>query len=77
MHDDFQYIIDKYLKGEATESERMAVDAWYRSFEDNPGLTDQLPPEEVARVMAKSFASLAGKLNSPVINLKSQLPNLP
>ena len=63
MNDDLIPLIDKYLRGEATESERERVDAWYQSFESNPGLTAQLSPEETAKAMTESFATLIGKLD--------------
>lgn len=63
MNDDLITTIDKYLRGEATENERARVDAWYLSFESNAGLTEQLSPEETAKAMTESFATLAGKLD--------------
>lgn len=66
MHDDLQTAIENYLKGEATEVERKAVDAWYQSFDANPGLTDRMLPDELDKTMAKGFASLSQKLDLPV-----------
>jgi hypothetical protein len=64
MNNDLLPLIDKYLEGKATENERELVDAWYLSFESNPGLTEQLSPEEVAKMMALNFAVLSAKFNT-------------
>ncbi|WP_121353536.1 hypothetical protein [Flavisolibacter nicotianae] len=64
MNDELLILIEKYLNGEATESEREAVDEWYLSFESHPGLTAQLGPEEAARAMTASFTALSRKLES-------------
>ena len=56
-------LIDKYLNGEASESEQELVDAWYLSFESNPGLTEQVSPEEMAKTMAENFAVVSRQLD--------------
>ncbi len=58
-------LVDKYLNGEATESEREAVDAWYMSFESKPGLTEQIGPEEMAKAMTAGFVNLSKKFDLP------------
>jgi hypothetical protein len=47
--------IDKYLAGKATEAEAALVEEWYQSFENKPGITEQLSAEEVERSRNKSF----------------------
>ena len=39
-------LLDKYLHGTATEKEISEVDNWYRSFENDPALTEQFNPEQ-------------------------------
>lgn len=39
-------LLDKYLQGTATETEISEVDRWYRSFENDPALTEQYSPEQ-------------------------------
>lgn len=39
-------LLDKYLHGTATETEISEVDSWYRSFENDPALTEQCSPEQ-------------------------------
>ncbi len=63
MNQDLPKLIDKYLNGDASETEKELVDNWYLTFESKPGLTEQLSPEETGKAMAASFASIAGKLN--------------
>lgn len=70
MNSDLTILIDKYLRGEATKSERELVDDWYRSFDSNPGLTEQLNTGEMAKAMRDSFAELSQKLVLPVADFK-------
>jgi hypothetical protein len=63
MNNDLITLIDKYLNGEASESEQELVDSWYLSFESKPGLTEQLSPAAAAKAMAEGFASLCSKLD--------------
>ncbi len=62
MNDDMVTLIDKYVNGDATESERKIVDAWYLLFDTNPGIADQLSPAEIQAATAESFSVLASKL---------------
>jgi transmembrane sensor len=39
-------LLDKYLQGTATETEISEVDSWYRSFENDPALTEQFSAEQ-------------------------------
>ena len=62
MSEDLIILIDKYLKGEATEAELALVDTWYLSFEKEEGFTDRLSPEEIESATEQSFASLSRQL---------------
>ena len=63
MNNDLIILIDKYQSGEATESEREAVDSWYLSFESRPGLVEQMSPDEAMKAMKESFAAISRKLH--------------
>ena len=56
-------LIEKYLNGQANESEKKLVDAWYDSFESTPGLTSELSQELISDLQAKNFVTLLHKLN--------------
>jgi hypothetical protein len=60
---EIQVLIEKYLNGQASESERKLVDTWYDSFESNEGLTSELSQEVICGLQAKGFATLLQKLN--------------
>ena len=59
-------LIDKYLDGKATAAEAKAVEDWYASFEDMPGLTGQLGREETDAAMNQGFQSLLSTLKQKV-----------
>jgi hypothetical protein len=51
------------LNGQANESEKKLVDAWYDSFESSPGLTSELSQELISDMQAKTFITLLHKLD--------------
>ncbi|HEX2532321.1 MAG TPA: hypothetical protein VHK69_01220 [Chitinophagaceae bacterium] len=55
-------LLRRYLDGQASEEEARRVEAWYASFEDRPGITEALTPEEKEAAAAGSFRSLLGRL---------------
>lgn len=57
-----QLLIDKYLSGQASEEEIKLVEEWYASFEDAPGLVQQLEQKAVEEARANSFRSVLGRL---------------
>lgn len=59
---EIQILIDKYLCGLATEAERKLVDAWYDSFNETPGFTQQLSEEEHEAYKKESYTLLIEKL---------------
>lgn len=58
-----QILIEKYLNGLASPEETRLVDEFYASFENEPGLTDQLDKEEVERSITRGFSSIMAVLN--------------
>lgn len=62
-YSEIQVLIEKYLNGQATESEKKLVDAWYDSFESSAGLTSELTQELISDLQTKGFSSLLHKLD--------------
>lgn len=62
-YSEMKVLIEKYLNGQANESEKKLVDAWYDSFESTPGLTSELSQELISDLQAKNFVTLLHKLN--------------
>jgi hypothetical protein len=62
-YSEIQVLIEKYLNGQANESEKKLVDAWYDSFESSPGLTSELSQELISDMQAKTFVTLLHKLD--------------
>jgi len=62
-YSEIQVLIEKYLNGQATESEKKLVDAWYDSFESTPGLTSELGQELISNLQAKGLSTLFHKLD--------------
>lgn len=60
---DWIQLIEKYLCGNATEEERNAVDAWYRAFDEQPGLTENMNEEEVESARNKSLRKLQKRMD--------------
>lgn len=58
-----QILIEKYLNGLASPEEIRLVDEFYASFENEPGLTEQLDKEELDRSITNGFSSLMAVLN--------------
>ena len=48
-------LIGKYIKKEASQKEKKKVNKWYRSFEVNQGLIEQLKGTEVTQTIKKQF----------------------
>jgi hypothetical protein len=60
---EIQALIEKYLNGQASESERKLVDTWYDSFESNAGLTSELSQELISDLQTRGFSTLIYKLD--------------
>jgi hypothetical protein len=57
-------ILDKYLAEQASVEEVKLVEAWYESFETNPGIVEQLSKEEIEQSMNKGFMRIKKGLES-------------
>ena len=60
---DWNYVIEKYLRGEATVEERSAVDAWYDAFDNNPAFTDKMQKKELEKAVKISWHKLQSRMD--------------
>lgn len=60
---EWNQIIEKYLRGEATEKERTAVDAWYDAFDYEQGFTAGMEKKELEKAIKSSLQKLQSCLD--------------
>lgn len=60
---DWNHIIDKYLRGEATEEEVIAVDAWYDEFDNEPGFIGNMHKKELEKAIKSGLQKLQNQLD--------------
>lgn len=57
-------LINKYLNGEASETEIKFIDDWYQSFEEQQGFLQLLKKEEIEQAVHISFETFKATLSS-------------
>ncbi|MGX5690477.1 FecR family protein [Arcticibacter tournemirensis] len=63
-------LIDKYLKGTASEDERQKLENWYQSFDSKPGLTDFLTEEQNRLIQNKLLDSINQRIDSELYKME-------
>jgi len=63
-------LLDKYLEGTATDQEISEVDNWYRSFENDPGLTSQFSPEQRTALEQLIFLRISRQVEDAAPRMK-------
>ena len=60
---DWNQKIEKYLRGEATEQERNAVDNWYDAFDNKPSFIDNMHKKDLEKATKSSLQKLQNRLD--------------